>query len=110
MEKCSLFYERLSKLVEESGKSMNCIERELGYSRNALHNYKNGGEPSGSRLIEISEYFQVPPVYLIGKVEEPDSSQIRKFFKNLNNEQKFKMLELSQEWWSKKITNKLLES
>lgn len=43
-----LFYHRLKELVESSGKSANQIERELGYPRNSLNNYKLGGEPSGT--------------------------------------------------------------
>ncbi len=63
----TIFYSRLKQEIEKSGKSTNQIERELGYSRNALHNYKNGTEPSGTRLIEIAEYFHVSPKFLIGK-------------------------------------------
>ena len=50
----NLFYHRLKELVESSGKSANQIERELGYPRNSLNNYKLGGEPSGTRLIGLS--------------------------------------------------------
>ena len=35
------FYERLKELAEASNKSFNQVEKELGYSRNALSNYKN---------------------------------------------------------------------
>ena len=104
MENSCLFYERLAKLVEKSGKSMNRVERELGYPRNALNNYKSGGEPSGSRLLEIAEYFQVQPAYLVGKLEKTDSVLIGQLFKHLNYEQKFQMLEISQRWCNKKTT------
>ncbi|MCE2142273.1 helix-turn-helix domain-containing protein, partial [Streptococcus thermophilus] len=49
-----------------SKKSFNQVERDLGYPRNALHNYKNGVEPSGIRLIELAHYFGVTPEYLLG--------------------------------------------
>ena len=104
MRRHCLFYERLLELVEKSGKSMNCVERELGYSRNALNNYKNGSEPSGSRLLEIAEYFRVDPDYLVGKLEKTDSFHIDQFFNHLSYEQKYQMLKVSQEWWSKKLT------
>lgn len=69
MESETLFYNRLNKLVKQSGKSYNQIERELDYPRNALVNYKFGETPSGNRLIELSEHFSVFPEYLIGNIE-----------------------------------------
>ncbi|MGL5898276.1 MAG: helix-turn-helix domain-containing protein [Lactobacillaceae bacterium] len=51
-----------------SGKSTNQIERELGYPRNALHNYRTGSEPSATRLMELSQYFQLSPGYLMGVI------------------------------------------
>ena len=67
MEKRWLFSERLRVEVKKSGKSVNRIERELGYPRNALQNYKKGVNPSGIRLIELVKYFEVTPEYLLGK-------------------------------------------
>lgn len=32
-----IFQKRLNQLIEKSGKSTNQIEREMGYTRNALH-------------------------------------------------------------------------
>lgn len=40
----NIFYQRLRALTHNSGKSFNQIERDLGYTRNALANYKNGGD------------------------------------------------------------------
>lgn len=60
------FYERLNKLVKESGKSMNQVERELNYPRNALNAYKNKKNPSAKRTSEIAEYFGVSTDYLLG--------------------------------------------
>jgi Helix-turn-helix. len=66
----SVFYQRLKKLIDEKHKSFNLVEREMGYSRNALSNYKNYTIPSGIRLIELSDYFHVSPSYLIGQIDE----------------------------------------
>jgi len=44
----NIFYLRLQQAIIESGKSANQIERELGYSRNALHNYKWERNPQPS--------------------------------------------------------------
>ncbi|MCC4119919.1 helix-turn-helix domain-containing protein [Lactococcus lactis] len=98
MTKETLFYNRLKRLVQQSGKSINQIERELGYSRNALHNYKNGVEPSGTRLIEISNYFGVTPEYLIGKDSQSYTLPLKNFFNRLNTKQKCEMIILCKDW------------
>lgn len=105
MDTNNIFYERLCKSAKQSGKSMNCIERELGYSRNSLNNYKNGTEPSATRLIELAQYFHVSPQYLIGKENEENLMSPRNFFKNLKDKQKLEMLNISQEWSYTEIKN-----
>lgn len=45
MDKESKFYLRLKLLSSSLGKSINQIEKELGYSRNALHNYNESHIP-----------------------------------------------------------------
>ncbi|WP_282798951.1 XRE family transcriptional regulator [Lactococcus lactis] len=102
----SIFYDRLLTLIRKSGKTVNCIEKELGYPRNALHNYKYGGEPSGSRLIELSYYFHISPEYLMGKTNEIKSPlNLIDIFENLDETQKIELLKISQEWGYKKIKN-----
>ena len=66
MESKSLFQERLFSLAQRSGKSLNSVERELNYPRNALSNYKNGVTPSAIRLLEVAQYFDVTPEYMLG--------------------------------------------
>lgn len=100
-----LFYNRLMKAVKQSGKSMNCIERELGYTRNALNNYKNGTEPSGSRLVELAQYFKIYPEYLIGKTDEVYPIYFAREFQHLRDDQKMEILKISQEWGNSKIIN-----
>lgn len=92
-----LFWKRLSFLVKKTGKSINGIERELGYPRNAIHNYRNGGEPSGTRLIEIADYFNVSPEYLIGKTSKMTLTT-KELFKNMSLRQKIEIGEIYQEW------------
>ena len=94
----SIFYERLMLLVRESGKSVNQIERELGYPRNALHNYKNGRDPSGVRLVELANYFKASPEYLIGKSELLIQEDLDYIFKKLSKTEKVEMLKLCQNW------------
>lgn len=76
----SLFYKRVKKLGEDLGKSFNQIEKELGYSRNALSNYKTKTMPSAVRLLELAEYFDVSPRYLLGMDEMCENSREKNSF------------------------------
>lgn len=108
MNDVSLFTQRLIKEIEKSGKSVNRIERELGYTRNALNNYKNGALPSGIRLVELAKYFKVSPEYLIGKettgVFYPPAPI--EMFNSLDDNQKIELLKIAQIWAYKKLKNK----
>lgn len=102
MEKID-FYGRIKNLAEASDKSFNQIEKELGYSRNALSNYKGKTMPSAIRLLELAEYFDVTPRYLMGfdeiYLKEKSEDSLAEFiFENLNKKQKFEMCRLSQGW------------
>lgn len=107
MNDVSLFTQRLIKEIEKSGKSVNRIERELGYTRNALNNYKNGTLPSGIRLVELAKYFKVSPEYLIGKentsIFYPSVSI--EMFNSLDDNQKIELLKIAQIWAYKKLNN-----
>lgn len=92
------FYLRILTLAKSKGKSLNQIERELKYPRNALSNYKNSAIPSGMRLIEISEYFEVSPRYLVGKEKTKECSAIQVLFNQLTIEEKRQMYLLSSKW------------
>ena len=67
-------FERIKKLVDESNKSMNEIDRELGYPRNTLAGLKNR-KPSIGRLTEIAEYFNVSTDYLLGNTDSKNSTK-----------------------------------
>lgn len=73
------FFEILQSLKEESGKSMNQIERELGYPRNTLSSFRRQ-KPSVTRLEEIARYFNVSTDYLLGNTtsREYDSERLDK--------------------------------
>jgi transcriptional regulator with XRE-family HTH domain len=99
MSENSIFYQRLKELIDLSGKSFNQIERELGYSRNSLHNYRKVTKtPSASRLLELAHYFGVSTEYLWGKDEDLGLKSIETIFFSLTEEQKRKMFSISQEW------------
>lgn len=80
MDKESKFYLRLKLLSSSLGKSINQIAKELGYSRNALNNYKCRGEPSAVRLLELENYFEVSPEFMIGKNLDKDVKSIKEIF------------------------------
>jgi len=101
----TIFYSRLKQEIKKSRKSTNQIERELGYSRNALHNYKNGTEPSGTRLLELAEYFHVSPRFLIGKTDISSEKSSINLFEQLSDVQKFEILKLSNNWSENLIKN-----
>lgn len=99
----SLFYKRVKKLGEDLGKSFNQIEKELGYSRNALSNYKTKTMPSAIRLLELAEYFDVSPRYLLGMDEMCENNREKNsftefLFENLDKNQKLEICKLSQIW------------
>ena len=100
-----LFQERLTQAIKLSGKSTNQIERDLGYPRNALHNYRKGSEPSATRLMELSQYFQLPPGYLMGVIPNHVPNDPRAYFEQLNEEQKVEMLKVCHKWSEKRIEN-----
>lgn len=94
----NIFYSRLKLEIEKTGKSFNKVERDLGYSRNVLHDYKFGTIPSGVRLIEIANYFNISPAYLIGKTDLKEEKKPLDIFEELNNSQKIEMSEICKIW------------
>ena len=74
-------FERIKLLVENSNKSMNEIDRELGYPRNTLAGLKNR-KPSIGRLNEIAEYFNVSTDYLLGNTDIKNQKKNQLTLKN----------------------------
>lgn len=98
MKEPSLFCQRMMNAIKKSEKSINSIERELGYPRNSLHNYINGGEPSGKRLLELAHYFQLTPEYLMGLSDWNSTVSLEQLFDELDEAGKLEVFELSQAW------------
>ncbi|WP_406835106.1 XRE family transcriptional regulator [Lactococcus lactis] len=93
----NIFYQRLNNCVKQTRKSYNQIERELGYARNALHNYKYSGEPSATRLIEIARYFDISPEYLLG-LTPTVVPLIENIFQELDDNGKKDMCVICHKW------------
>ena len=93
------FYEQLMIECHKIGKSVNKIEAELGFPRNALHNYKSGGRPSAERLLELSNYFGVSPYLLLGDSSVIKSKRIiNRIFEELNMEERLALTTLCNSW------------
>lgn len=101
----NIFYKRLKELIEESGMSSNQVERDLGYPRNTLQNYKTGQEPSALRLKEISNYFGVTIEYLIGSSENAKIAPLDVFFRKLSFDQKRDLTLICQKWIMSALNN-----
>lgn len=63
------FYQKLQELAKDKGVSFKQIEKDLDYPTNTLYNYKSK-DPSGQRLIELADYFDVTTDYLLGREEK----------------------------------------
>lgn len=102
-------FDRIHELAIKSGKSINSIERELGYPRNALMNYKVNSSPSATRLFQLSSYFEVPPEYLLGGITYSKSINIKNTFEILNLEQRKDMYLLCHEWFLSELQKNLFD-
>lgn len=98
MENECTFYYRFISECKKIGKSVNQVERDLGYPRNALHNYKNVRIPSGERLISLAEYFGVSPRYLLDGGETTQHSMMQRFFQELDTTEKMELSRLCHSW------------
>lgn len=64
-------FERIKKLANNQGKSLNQVEIDLGYGKNVLYRLKSSS-PSAERLQELANYFDVSVDYLLGRNETPE--------------------------------------
>ncbi|MDA7025019.1 helix-turn-helix transcriptional regulator [Bacillus sp. CLL-7-23] len=68
-------FDRLKKLCNDQGISVNDLEEKLGIGRNSLYSWKKN-IPKGSNLIKVGDFFNVSVDYLLGRTEketfEPD--------------------------------------
>lgn len=98
MEEGNIFYQRVLGLSKSKGKSLNSIERELSFPRNALHNYKNGTSPRADRVLKVSHYFDVEPEYLLGEISNSDWKLVDKMFEDLEFQEKLYISQKSIDW------------
>ncbi len=63
-------FEKIKKLCQQQGISLNKLEEDLGYSRNTIYSIKQK-KPNSERLQEIADYFNVSTDYLLGRTDNP---------------------------------------
>ncbi|MFP7371323.1 helix-turn-helix domain-containing protein [Lactococcus lactis] len=98
-----MFYQLLKEQADKCQKSLNQIEKELGYPRNALNNYRNGNIPSGVRLLEISLYFGLSPSYFLGIDKDLSKCSTNSYFLKLSKTEKIQMWKLCNNWMISKL-------
>lgn len=59
-------FNRVKKLADKQGKSINQVEKDLNYSQNTLYRLKRTN-PSSKKLAELADYFNVSTDYLLGR-------------------------------------------
>ena len=66
------FWETYVKLCSSVEKKPTQVGREVGVSSASVTQWKNGSVPSGEKLVQIADYFNVTTDYLLGRTSEPD--------------------------------------
>lgn len=67
-----IFYETLSKLMEENKVKAKTLSDQLGIGKNQFKYWKdNGNIPNGETLILLADYFNVSVDYLLGRTDIP---------------------------------------
>lgn len=62
-------FDRLKKLCDEQGISVNTLEERIGLGRNTLYSWKKK-IPTGSNLTKVADYFDVSTDYLLGRTDK----------------------------------------
>lgn len=63
-------FDKIKKLADKQGISINVLEEKLGYGTNTLYRLKRSN-PSSKVLREIADYFGVSTDYLLGRTDNP---------------------------------------
>lgn len=59
-------FDRLKKLADKQGLSINDIESKVGLGKNTLYSWKKK-IPSGTNLTKVADFFNVTTDYLLGR-------------------------------------------
>lgn len=65
-------FERIKKLADKKGKSMQVVAEENGFSSNLFYRWKKS-DPKGKDLAKIADYFNTTTDYLLGRTDNPSA-------------------------------------
>lgn len=71
-----MFYERFLQLCKDNNEKPTNVLKSIGVSSGNLNNWKNGTSVKSDILMQLSEHFNVSIDYLLGKVDDPQSTTI----------------------------------
>lgn len=60
-------FERIKKLADKQGKSLQKVANDLGFGDNYIYNLKGAKSPAADKLALIADYFHVSVDYLLGR-------------------------------------------
>lgn len=66
-------FERIKKLADKQGKSLQKVSEDLGLSQNYIYNLKGAKSPAADKLALIADYFHVSVDYLLGRYKYDDT-------------------------------------
>ncbi|MBO0439582.1 MULTISPECIES: helix-turn-helix domain-containing protein [Enterococcus] len=66
-------FDRLKKLCDQQGISVNTLEERIGLGKNTLYAWKKK-VPGGVNLQKVADYFNVTTDYLLGRTDNPTTS------------------------------------
>ena len=107
-----MFYERFIQLCTENSEKPTSVLKEIGVSSGNLNNWKNGTSVKSDILMQLSEHFNVSIDYLLGRTNEPNTSntsqqltqneqELLDIFKNFSERDQIKILGKMEDWASK---------
>lgn len=64
-------FDRLKKLCEQQGISINTLEERIELGKNTLYAWKKK-VPGGTNLQKVADYFNVSTDYLLGRTDNPN--------------------------------------
>lgn len=64
-------YDRIKKLAQKKGKSMQAVAEDNGFSSNLFYRWKKS-DPKGKDLAKLADYFNTTVDYLLGRTENPN--------------------------------------
>ena len=80
--------EKVLNLIENTGKTDNSLEKEIGLSRGAINNWRSQkGKPSFDALVKISNYFDISLDFFADKTKKdtPINIEVSKDYSELQN-------------------------